>query len=59
VVLIHPARASYSNFDRGPDEGFLNFSETSLRASRRRMLNTRSGSGADAYPGAFSPLSDL
>ena len=32
-----------------------NFFETSFRFSRRTLLNTRSGSGADVYPGGFHP----
>ena len=42
------------------DKRFSNFSETSLHACRRRMVNTRSGSGADALswgsiPACFRP----
>ena len=43
----------------GFGERIFNFFATSFRFSRRRMLNTRSGSGADIYPGGFAPLSDL
>jgi hypothetical protein len=37
------------------EKRFLNFFETSLRFPRRTLLDTRSGSGEDAYLGGFLP----
>ena len=49
--------AGRSRFDRVSKKGFSTFSETSFRFSRRRILSTRFGSGADALSWGFLPSS--